>query len=324
MSAGALTGLCAATAGIVHHQRRGTDQTDESSSGQHSNHNPHSLPRTSGDKTGGSGISAAPSGDGMEILQSSEMDYNALADKVAEKALELYDAKDWILIRTASYSSDAGLDRQSSEVRDISGSGVLEECTIEDFKKEVKVMYKKSSEFEGHVYRAECTLDATPEKIIQYILPTSEHQLPKGLRGIWDKNVKASKVIERINDHLIIARSATYKAAMGLIASRDFVDLITVRNYENRGILATSSRSVERKDIPPKDDCVRGINYHGGTFCALIEGESNKSHVVNIVQSDLCGKLPQSLVESALPNNLIEFFVDLDKALKNEYSSTGV
>ncbi|XP_063955512.1 stAR-related lipid transfer protein 5-like [Lytechinus pictus] len=175
-----------------------------------------------------------------------------------------------------------------------------------------------------NLYRAECTLDATPEKIIQYILPTSEHQLPKGLRGIWDKNVKASKVIERINDHLIIARSATYKAAMGLIASRDFVDLITVRNYENRGILATSSRSVERKDIPPKDDCVRGINYHGGTFCALIEGESNKSHVVNIVQSDLCGKLPQSLVESALPNNLIEFFVDLDKALKNEYSSTGV
>ena len=43
-------------------------------------------------------------------------------------------------------------------------------------------------------YRAECTLDASPERILEYILPS-----PKGLRGKWDKNVKESEVIEHIN-----------------------------------------------------------------------------------------------------------------------------
>lgn len=72
--------------------------------------------------------------------------------------------------------------------------------------------------------------------------------------------------------NLIIARSATHSAAMGLIASRDFVDLITVRRYPDRGIVATSSRSVDRKDRPPVDGFVRGVNYHGGTFCSPVDG----------------------------------------------------
>ncbi|XP_011678060.2 stAR-related lipid transfer protein 5 [Strongylocentrotus purpuratus] len=288
--AGALTGLCAATVGIVQHQRRGTDQTSESSSPQHSKANPHSPPRSSGDKTRGSGISAAPSGEGKETSGGPAMDFNEYADDVANRALDLYNDNDWKVARSA------------------------EEISFEDFKKEIKIMYKKSSEFDGHVYRAECTIDAPPEKIIHYILPS-----PKGLRGKWDKNVKESDVIENINENLIIARSATHSAAMGLIASRDFVDLITVRRYPDRGIVATSSRSVDRKDRPPVDGFVRGVNYHGGTFCSPVDGESNKTRVVNIVQTDLCGMIPQSLVESALPNNLIEFFVDLDNSLKKDY-----
>lgn len=51
----------------------------------------------------------------------------------------------------------------------------------------------------------------------------------------------------------------------------------------------------------------------------FLNRESNKTRVVNIVQTDLCGMIPQSLVESALPNNLIEFFVDLDNSLKKDY-----
>lgn len=284
MSTGAL-GLCAAVGIAQHHQRRGTEQTTPDDNSQRANPSCHLPPRCSGDKARGSGISAAtaPSGEGKTETSGgpAAMDFNEYADQVANKALAIYEDEGWKVAHSA---------------------------------KEIKVMYKKSSEFDGHIYRAECTIDAPPEKIIHYILPS-----PKGLRGKWDKNVKESEVIEDVNENLIIARSATHSAAMGLISSRDFVDLITVRRYPDRGIVATSSRSVERKDRPPIDGFVRGTNYHGGTFCSPVEGDSGKTRVINIVQTDLCGMLPQSLVESALPNNLIEFFVDLDTALKNDY-----
>lgn len=99
--AGALTGLCAATVGIVQHQRRGTDQTNESSSPQHSKDNPHSPPRSSGDKTRGSGISAAPSGEGKETSGGPAMDFNEYADDVANRALDLYNDNDWKVARSA-------------------------------------------------------------------------------------------------------------------------------------------------------------------------------------------------------------------------------
>ena len=41
------------------------------------------------------------------------------------------------------------------------------------------------------------------------------------------------------------------------------------------------------------------------------------TRVVNMVQSDLGGMLPKTLVDSALPSNLIDFFIDLEIALKS-------
>ncbi|XP_071846109.1 stAR-related lipid transfer protein 5-like isoform X1 [Apostichopus japonicus] len=218
-----------------------------------------------------------------------KMDYKEEADMIAQKAYNIYKSADW---KIAKVSNENG--------------------NIDHFEKEVKVLYKKSSEFDGHVYRAECVIDSPAEKVVRYILPS-----PRGLRGKWDKTVKESEVIEKIDEDLIVGRSATHSVAMGLISSRDFVDLITVRRYPEESIICTNSKSIQRKDCPSKDGFVRGVNYHGGTFCTPVEGEPDKCYVVNIVQTDLSGMLPKTVVESALPTNLIDFFRDLDAALKD-------
>ena len=44
-------------------------------------------------------------------------------------------------------------------------------------------------------YRAECTLEGSPDRIVKYVLPS-----PKGLRGKWDKNVRESEVLENVDD----------------------------------------------------------------------------------------------------------------------------
>ena len=43
-----------------------------------------------------------------------------------------------------------------------------------------------------------------------------------------------------------------------------------------------------------------------------------KTRVVNFVQSELGGMLPKSLVEQALPGNIINFFENLKKTLKED------
>ena len=58
---------------------------------------------------------------------------------------------------------------------------------------------------------------------------------------------------------------------MGLISSRDFVDLICVKRYDD-GIVTTNSKSIQRKDCPPQEGFVRGVNYHGGTICIPVKG----------------------------------------------------
>ncbi|XP_071794244.1 stAR-related lipid transfer protein 5-like isoform X1 [Asterias amurensis] len=215
------------------------------------------------------------------------MDYNQEAERMAQRVYEMYNDKEWKVAKTS-------------------------DIPIEQTQKDIRVLYKKSSEFDGYIYRAECTLAASPDRIVDYILPS-----PKGLRGKWDKNVKESEVIEHINKDLIVARSATHSAAMGLISSRDFLDLIYVKRYPTNGMVCTHSKSIKRKDCSTRDGFIRGTNYHGGTFCVPVDGESNMTRVVNMVQSDLGGMLPKTLVDSALPSNLIDFFIDLEIALKS-------
>ncbi|XP_038072098.1 stAR-related lipid transfer protein 5-like [Patiria miniata] len=216
---------------------------------------------------------------GTGISSFGSMDYKEEAERMSQRVFELYSDSDWKVAKTS---------------------------------KDIRVLYKKSAEFDGYVYRAECTLDSSPERILEYILPS-----PKGLRGKWDKNVKESEVIEHINKDLIVARSATHSAAMGLISSRDFLDLIYVKRYPTNNMVCTHSKSIKRKDCASRDGFIRGTNYHGGTFCIPVEGESTRTRVINMVQSDLGGMLPKTLVDSALPSNLIDFFVDLDNALKS-------
>ncbi|XP_071952315.1 stAR-related lipid transfer protein 5-like [Antedon mediterranea] len=226
----------------------------------------------------GGGVLSAVAGCTENINTTSKMgvDYATESNAVSEQVWELYKSTDW------------------------------KEAKVT---KEVKVSYKKSTEFDGHAYRAECTIEDSPEKIINFLLPC-----PKGQRGKWDKSVKESSIIENINEDLLVSRTATHSAAMGLISSREFCDLILIKKYAG-DILSTNSKSISHSDCPPRDGCVRGFNHPGGTFC--IPQSDGSTKVVNIVQTELGGMLPTSLVESAVPSSLINFFVDLEQAVKN-------
>ncbi|XP_077863682.1 stAR-related lipid transfer protein 5-like isoform X2 [Saccoglossus kowalevskii] len=208
------------------------------------------------------------------------MEYREKAEKAGEKLMEYYKATDW---------------------------------KISKISKEVTVSHKQSAEFDGHIYKAECILDGEPDEIIKYVIPA-----PFGVRESWDKTIKSSEIIHSEDEDFFIVRSQTHSSAMGLISSRDFVDAVILKHLDDDGIVCTNSISIEHPDCAAKDECIRGFNHPGGTFCVPEPGDAMKTKVVTFLQSDLCGMLPRTLVETALPNTMIDFFIGLKTAIDND------
>nr|XP_014343066.1 PREDICTED: stAR-related lipid transfer protein 6 [Latimeria chalumnae] len=101
--------------------------------------------------------------------------------------------------------------------------------------KNVTVSWKPSNEYGGNLYRGEGIIEEAPEKIIPFMY------LPE-YRSKWDKALKSYCLLERLDEDTAISYTVTHSYGMGLISSRDFVDLIHIKRYEG-GIITTNCKS---------------------------------------------------------------------------------
>ncbi|XP_049650254.1 stAR-related lipid transfer protein 6 [Accipiter gentilis] len=204
------------------------------------------------------------------------MDYKKIADEVSEKIL--------------SYNQDT------------SGWRVIK------ISKNVTVSSKPSKEYAGNIYRGEGIIKEVPSKIIPFMY------LPE-YRNKWDKALQSYKLLERIDQDTGIYHSVTHSYGMGLISSRDFVDLLHVKPYPG-DILTTNSVSVEYSSCPPTPSCVRGYNNPCGYVCSPLPENPEHSKLVVFIQPELGGMLPSSVVETALPTTLINLITETRAGLK--------
>ncbi|XP_015260883.1 PREDICTED: stAR-related lipid transfer protein 5 isoform X2 [Gekko japonicus] len=171
---------------------------------------------------------------------------------------------------------------------------------------EVSVSWKPSTEFHGNIYKAEGILPAKPEAVFKCIKPEAG-----GLREKWDKNVKELLIIENI----CITRTITPSALMKIISPRDFLDVVLIKQDED-GTILSAATNVEHPQCPPEPGYVRGRNYPCGCFCIPVPGDSSKTQLFSFFQSDLCGNLPHSIVDSFFASSIAEFHSNLTKAVK--------
>ncbi|NWX82604.1 STAR5 protein, partial [Nothoprocta ornata] len=175
---------------------------------------------------------------------------------------------------------------------------------------EVSVSWRPSDEFAGNIYRGDGSVPASPARVWECIKPVAG-----GLRAEWDKNVKDFEVMEAIAENISVCRTTTPAAFMKIISPREFVDVVVTKQYED-GTMLSAATHVEHRLCPPQANFVRGFNHPCGCFCIPIPGESNKTQVLTFFQTDLGGYLPQTVVESFFPANVVEFYSNLKKALK--------
>ncbi|XP_041091378.1 stAR-related lipid transfer protein 6-like isoform X1 [Polyodon spathula] len=174
--------------------------------------------------------------------------------------------------------------------------------------KNVTVSWKPSNEYAGNLYRGEGIIEDTPEKIIPFMY------LPE-YRNKWDTAVKSYTFLERIDQDTVISHTVTHSYGLGLISSRDFVDLINIKRYEG-GIVTTNSVSVDYLKCLPSPSHVRGHNNPCGYICSPLREAPGHSKLVVFIQPDLGGMLPRSVVESAIPNNIVNLINDTRTGIK--------
>lgn len=196
-------------------------------------------------------------------------------------------------------------DRLLSYTRDQAGWKVCKKAN------DVIVSWRPSTEFPGNVYKGEGVLKGSPEKVWECLKPE-----PNGLRVKWDNNVKKFELLEQVTEDITVCRTVTPSAAMGIIAPRDFVDVILVKQYED-GSITSNATHVNHPNCPPQSGYVRGLNHPCGCMCVPISGEPNKTQLFSFFQTDLGGYLPRSVVDSFFPSSMAEFYGNLAKVLKS-------
>ncbi|XP_058486135.1 stAR-related lipid transfer protein 5 [Solea solea] len=176
---------------------------------------------------------------------------------------------------------------------------------------DVVVSWRPSSAYPGNVYKGDGIANGSLQKVWECLKPISN-----GLRVKWDSNVKRFELLEQITEDRSICRTVTPSAAMGIIAPRDFVDVVVVKQCED-GSISSNATNVIHSSCPPQSGYVRGINHPCGCICVPISGEPNKTQVFTFFQTDLGGLLPRSVVDSFFPSSMTEFYGNLAKAVKS-------
>lgn len=161
------------------------------------------------------------------------------------------------------------------------------------------------------IYKAVGELNASPTVVFDYAAPPGFGTI----REKWDRTVKRWDVLKTVTESVKVLRSESFSVLMGLISSRDFIDVIMAERSDD--ISFTCGRGV---DYPHPEDpaCVRGMNYASGMLCFAAKGKPTTTRMVLLVQTDPRGSIPHKLIEAAVPSIQFQFFAQLRKALKDD------
>ncbi|GFR75608.1 StAR-related lipid transfer protein 5 [Elysia marginata] len=166
----------------------------------------------------------------------------------------------------------------------------------------------------GHIYRAQCELSCSKDILHKYMYPVGGAL--SEIRRKWDKDVSDILLLERIAPDLTINLVRTNSAAMGVIYPREFLDLFFELQTDN--CLSFNGVSIDYPSQLPNPKFVRGWNHPSGFFCQDIPGRPGHTKLVIIVQTDIKGNLPRSLVDSAIPGAVVGLCHNLRNMLKKD------
>jgi hypothetical protein len=144
--------------------------------------------------------------------------------------------------------------------------------------------------------------DTTPDMVLESLIVEEK-------RTLWDKVLKNSMVLEKIDDNTEII----YNSTIGVMGTspRDFVQIRKVFKENKDYEYIILQKSIEHELKPPLKKKVRAKCIIGGYLIKSLGPD--KTEMVVVMQVDVNGLLPKFLVNSFAPSKTHEWFKDFKK-----------
>jgi len=133
------------------------------------------------------------------------VDYSSLANKLESSVLKIANEEQWTPMKT---------------------------------KHGIKISYKKSSNFEGNMYRFVTHLDIASKHVYAVMKPPST----TAEKMSWDTSIAHYEKVRSISEDLMVARILTKSALFGVISQREFIDIFYTKSYT--GFLCRPSKQI--------------------------------------------------------------------------------
>ncbi|XP_061911478.1 steroidogenic acute regulatory protein, mitochondrial isoform X1 [Entelurus aequoreus] len=170
------------------------------------------------------------------------------------------------------------------------------------------VIYSKVVQGSRKVFRLEVILDADLEELYDILFARVEemHQ--------WNPSIQQIKVLKRVGPETMVTHEVSAQTAGNLIGRRDF---LSVRHScKRKSRIYLGGGAIQLEAFPPLAGFVRAED---GPTCMVIEalgdGSTQRSRFTWLVNMDVKGWLPKSIVNQALPRAQLDFTRHLRRRL---------
>ncbi|XP_028286188.1 steroidogenic acute regulatory protein, mitochondrial [Parambassis ranga] len=161
------------------------------------------------------------------------------------------------------------------------------------------VIYSKVMPGARKVFRLEAVLEASMDELYNLLFVRVEEM------HHWNPGIQHVKVLKHVGPETIITHEVSAETAGNLIGQRDFLSVRHSCKQESSVYLGGAATQLE--SYPPQAGFVRAED---GPTCIVIkalDGDTTKSHFTWLLNMDIKGWLPMSIVNQALPRAQLDF-----------------
>jgi len=142
------------------------------------------------------------------------------------------------------------------------------------------------------IFRITATVDIPPQLLYEELRDNIEN-VPS-----WNPTLQQCRILKVINDKVSVSYQVAAEGGGGIVSSRDFINLRYCDSQD--GVFVCAGMSVVYPDMPAQKGFVRGENGPGCWLMTPIPNEPNKCIFQWLLDTNLKGWIPQSIIDTAL------------------------
>ncbi|XP_022599090.1 steroidogenic acute regulatory protein, mitochondrial-like [Seriola dumerili] len=149
------------------------------------------------------------------------------------------------------------------------------------------------------VFRLEAVLEAGVDELYDLLFVRVE-EMHK-----WNPGIQHIKVLKHIGPETIVTHEVSAETAGNLIGQRDFLSVRHSCKQKSRVYLGGAA--IQLDSFPPQAGFVRAEDGPGCIIIQALDGDTRRSHFTWLLNMDVKGWLPKSIVNQALPRAQLDF-----------------